>query len=138
MTMCKKIKLLLALLSGFIYQACAAQDPFMHTLQINTLFKQVYGKPTWELILRNTETGQVWPYLFDISKRNNSWTAFILARSYRVTVSKLQFGPFGNINNFCGLENLDLSDQSLYLTLTGKLSPVPNTFRCRLMKYRDM
>ncbi len=113
-------------------------NPSRHTLQINTNFTSVIGKPSWLLIMRDTETGQVWPYLFDIREKNNSWVAFVLGgKTYKITASTLTFGPLAIVRNFCHLEDGVIESKSFFITITGALSPDPNAMRCNILKYRD-
>src|SRR5688572_12978243 len=75
------------------------------TVQINTHFRSVLLKPTWLLILRDMESGQILPYIYDVRGNDNFWLAFSMERTYRVTVSNLQFGKYAVIHNFCNLQN---------------------------------
>lgn len=135
--MLRKLSVMLMITSLLWQISYAFNCPRRHNIQIETTFNKVYGHPTWELILRDTETGMVWPYMFDIACKNNSWSAYIIARNYQITVSKLQYGPFAEINNFCCLENTTMDDKSANIILTGNLSPDPHSFRCRVMMFQD-
>lgn len=132
-----QISLLCLCLFG-IALSVKAQSSLGQTLQINTHFRSIIGKPTWLLIIRDVDSGQVLPYLFDIRHNDNFWVAVTFERSYRVVVSNLKFGPFAVINNFCGLENGILSGKSMYITLTGMLTPDPDSSACHVLKYSDM
>jgi len=105
------------------------------TLQIRTNFSTFVGKPTWLLVLRDTETGLVSPYVFDIRNKDNYWVAFSFGHFYKITASILTFGPMAKIQNFCHLENGILSGISMYMTLTGTLTPDPKTFQCHVTQY---
>lgn len=59
---------LLFTLSGFFPLFSQAQIPLGQTLQINTHFNHIYGEPVWLLVLRDVQTGQVLPYIFDLKK----------------------------------------------------------------------
>ncbi|GEM_PF-1862698 len=107
------------------------------TIQINTRLHKLYGNPSWLLIIRDEESQRVFPYVFDFNSLDNFWVVFSHARSYRVTVSRLQFGPYGEINNFCHLENRSMSGQSLNVTLNGDLSPVASTSQCHVQQYQN-
>lgn len=107
------------------------------TLQINTHFRSLTGKPTWLLIVRDVDSGQVSPYLFDIRKNDNFWLAFTFGRAYRVTASTLKFGPYAVIHNFCHLQNGILTGKSMAITLSGDLTPNPEDFNCSVLKYDD-
>jgi hypothetical protein len=107
------------------------------TLQISSHFNAIAGNPTWLLIIRDVDSGRVLPYSFEFKKNDNFWLAPTTGRSYKVTVSTLTFGPFAVIHNFCHLENGIYRDQSMTITLVGKLSPITNSFSCNVMKYID-
>jgi len=107
-----------------------AESGIGETINIYTQFKQFVGKPTWLLIIRDVETGLVSPYIFDIRNNENYWIAFTYGHTYRVTVSNLKFGTYGEVQNFCGLEDCILSGASLYMTLKGVLTPDPKTTKC--------
>ncbi len=114
-----------------------AQNPFGQTLQINTRFRSITGKPTWLLIVRDVNTGVVSPYLFDIKNNDNYWIAFTYGHSYRITVSKMKFGPLAVINNFCRLENGIISGQSMMVSVWGRLTPYRGNSECRVLKYKS-
>ena len=107
------------------------------TLQIYTNFKSIIGKPSWALIIRDVDTGLVSPYIFDISKNDSFWVAFSYGHNYKITSSTLQFEGCGEIKNFCNLENGIISGKSMYMTLSGVLSPNPHTVKCNVLKYGD-
>lgn len=134
-----KAALQLFTLIGYI-NICAAQGSLANTetLQIYTNFKTFIGKPTWLLVLRDVQTGLVSPYVFDIRNKNNFWVAFSYGHSYQITASTLTFGKFAVIHNFCGLENGILPGISLYLTLTGILTPDKNTISCHIESYQNL
>ncbi len=127
------------LASLLFFQTCYAQGfPYPgQTLQIHTHFHSIIGKPTWLLILRDPESQRVLPYLFEPRENDNFWVAFSTAHAYIVTVSKMKWGPFAVINNFCGLENGVITNKSFFITLTGNLSPNVNSFHCGVLKYND-
>jgi hypothetical protein len=107
------------------------------TLQINTQFRSVMGKPTWLLIIRDVNTGVVIPYIFDIRENSNFWVAFTYGHSYRITASTLKFGPFAIIHNFCLLENGILTGKSMVIRLSGRLTPYRGSSICHVTKYRS-
>lgn len=119
------------------YSIAQAEMGMGETLNIYTQFTQFVGKPTWLLIIRDMETGLISPYIFDIRNKENYWIAFTYGHSYRVTVSNLKFGTYGEIQNFCGLENCILSGTSLYMTLKGVLTPDPKTTKCYVHSFKD-
>ncbi len=106
------------------------------TLQITTHFDSIMGSPTWLLILRDVNSGAVFPYIFDIKNNNNYWVAFTTGHSYRVMASTLTFGPYAKIKNLCNIENGILKGKSLGISLSGTLSPDPHQFRCRVMPFQ--
>ncbi len=108
------------------------------TFQIYTHFQSVLGHPTWLLILRDVETGLVSPYVFDIRNNDNFWLALSYGHHYRVTNSSLKFGKYAVIHNFCHLENGILSYQSMFITLTGVVTPDPETSNCYVKQYKDI
>ena len=132
----KSLTLLWFLLSGWI-AVSYADTPLGQTLQINTRFKSIIGKPIWTLVVRDVDTGVVIPYMFEIKNNQNFWVAFTFGHNYRVTSSQLKFGPFAIISNFCQLENGILSGKSMILTLSGDLTPSPKSSKCHVLKYND-
>lgn len=141
--MSMKIRLLLiAVLASFLSAAYADPDDngLGQTIQINTRFHSFIGKPAWLLVIRDVDHGQNLPYLYDIHNGTNFWLAFTFGRNYLITASTLTFNPYRmKINNFCGLESNGRIQrgQSLYITITGDLSPNTNTFTCQVLKYQD-
>lgn len=121
----------------FPLRSIAIEAPLGQVLQINTRFNYIYGEPSWLLIIRDMKTGQIIPYLFDLKKNDNFWVAFTAGRTYRVTASNLKFGPCAKISNFCGLENGVLTGKSMWIMLSGTLSPDPRSYKCHVSKYRD-
>ena len=114
-----------------------AENPVGQSIQINTHFQSVAGKPSWLLIVRDVESGQVSPYIFDIRNNDNFWIAFTYGRSYRVSVSNLKWGPYAIINNFCNLEDGILDGRSLVITLSGDLTPISSTSLCHVLNYKN-
>ena len=130
---CQVVLLSIGLLSAL---SSHAQNNFLgQTVQINTYLNTIIGKPSWLLIVRDVETGQVIPYQFHFKNTENAWIAPTFARAFRVTVSTLQFGSSTFITNFCGLEDGILSRESLFVSLTGTLSPDPRSVQCHVRKY---
>lgn len=125
------------LLASSLMTTVNAENLMGQTLQIYTHFHSIVGKPSWLLIIRDVNTGQVSPYLFDLRHNNNFWVAFTYGHTYRITASTLKFGPYAEINNFCHLEDGILSGKSLYMTLSGNLTPDRQNSRCYVMKYAD-
>lgn len=104
-------------------------------VQITTHFNSILGKPTWLLIFRNVETGDVLPYLFDVRKNSNFWMTFPIGRAYRITASNLKFGPYAKIDDFCCLEDGIIVDKSIIINITGALSPDPKSVKCVVTKF---
>lgn len=116
----------------------AAVDPGINqTIQINTHFSSVAGKPSWLLIIRDMNSGEILPYVFDIKNNDNFWIAFSKEHNYRITVSKLKWGHTAVIRNFCHLEDGVISGQSFFITITGNLTPISSQSQCHILKYKD-
>jgi hypothetical protein len=116
-----------------------AQDsPFGQTFQINTRLNSYVGKPSWLLVIRDVQTGQVLPYLYDFNGTDNFWVGFTYAHTYQVTVSELEFGPpNAKIHNFCHLQDGILDRESFTVTLSGDLTPNRRTSSCHVLKYKN-
>jgi hypothetical protein len=114
-----------------------AEGKVAQTLSITTHFKSIVGNPVWLLELRDAESGQVLPYIFDIKNQNNFWMAFSKERSYRVKASVLKFGSYVRVNNFCYLEDGVLTGKSMYISLTGTIAPGLKRTRCHVIKFNQ-
>lgn len=114
-----------------------SENPFGQTLQINTHFNRIVGKPNWLLMIRNVETGEVLPYVYEVRNEDNFWIALTFGRSYRIVASNMQWGSNKIIHNFCHLEDGIITNKSYVITLTGKLSPNQNTSECHVIKYKE-
>lgn len=126
--------LLIAFLNLFFPYANAGSYPGQ-MLQINTHFDAVVGKPTWLLIIRDNESERVIPNLFDM-KANDTWVIPLMTQSYKITVSKLTFEPSTTvINDFCHILNKNHTNKSMYITLSGKLSPDLHSIKCDVASY---
>lgn len=136
-TFCKLGLFAILLLSNSIVFA-SVENPYGQTIQINTNFRDIIGTPSWLLILRDEDSGQVLPYVFDIKNNENFWVAFSAARVYRVTVSSLKFSPEVMINDFCHLEGGIITGRSKLVRLRGLLSPDRNSSTCNILTYKDM
>lgn len=137
MTKMKRLLCCIILSVSWAMTSSVVANSLGQTIQINTRFHSIAGKPVWLLILRDPDTGVVMPYLYDIKNNDNFWLALSFSRNYVVTASRVKFGPFAIINNFCHLENGVLSRKSMIITLTGDLTPVPVTYKCHVLKYND-
>lgn len=114
-----------------------AQEQIRQTLSIYTNFTSIVGDPSWMIELRDIESGQVFPYIFDIHENRNFWLAFSKERSYRVVASVLTFGPYLTINNFCGLESGILTGKSMYIRVSGMIAPDLRRTRCHVVKFKQ-
>jgi hypothetical protein len=112
-------------------------NPFGQTLQISTHLSALVGKPTWLIMLRNVDTGEVLPYLYDVREYDNFWIALSFGRSYRIEASNMQWGSNIVIRNFCHLEGGVFTNKSFIITLSGKLSPNQNLSHCDVIKYKE-
>jgi hypothetical protein len=116
----------------------ASENPLGQTFQINTHLDSYVGKPSWLLIITDVQTGQVMPYLFDITSNDNFWVQFTFAHTYRVSASELHFGPPDDIiRNFCHLQGGILDHESLVINLSGRLTPKRNTAQCTVSHYKE-
>ena len=117
------------------------------TIQISTHLHSFVGKPSWLLIIRDVDTGNVYPYLYDIRRGDNYWVANTFSEHYLITVSQMQMVTFRSrtdnyrnykIDNFCFLESNGriIRNQSLSIVITGDLSPNENTYICNASYYR--
>ncbi|MDA8561929.1 hypothetical protein N9L02_02310 [Gammaproteobacteria bacterium] len=122
-------------ISSFVNAKNSREDS--QTLQIYTNFKKIIGKPKWLLIIRDIDTGLVSPYLFDIEKNSNFWIAFSYGHNYSITASTIKFNGCGELKNFCNLEKNTFFGRSMYMTLSGMLTPDPTMLKCKVMKYSD-
>ena len=130
-------RLFFSLLVITFFHNVQAEPPPGQVLQINTDFSSIQGKPSWILIIRDLQNGQVIPYIFDLSSNQNYWLAFTYGRSYRITSSQMKFGENKVINNFCGLESGILSGVSMTIYLHGKLTPNSKTSECHVSRYNS-
>lgn len=125
-------------LLGISASTARADNPMGQTFQLTADLNSYVGKPQWVLILRDVNTGRVMPYIFPINKLNNVWVGFTLTRAYRVTVSRLQFGPpETTITNFCHLEDGIITGKSLIVRVSGDLTPNRHTATCHVTRYAD-
>jgi len=114
-----------------------AYNPLGQTIQIHTALSSIVGRPSWLIIIRDINNGQVLPYLFDITDRDNVRVFFTFGQAYQITASHLQFNDHTLLSNFCGLNGSLFINHSLFITIKGKLTPNPNTFHCNILSYID-
>jgi hypothetical protein len=116
----------------------AEESPFGQTFQITTRLNSYVGKPSWLIIVRDVNTGQVLPYLYDITTTDNFWLGFTFSHAYQVITSELEFGPpNAAIHNYCHLEDGVLDRESFTVTVTGDLTPNRLTSHCHVFKYKQ-
>jgi len=130
--------MMLSRMFSLLFLCCLLVPPAFsqETVQINTSFRYFLGKPTWLLILRDVDSGVVLPYIYDIRSGDNFWLAFSSGRNYQVQASLMQFPPYdAEIRNFCRLEDGILRGQSLFVTVTGALTPDRRASHCHVKKY---
>jgi hypothetical protein len=108
------------------------------SIQIYTEFKSIIGKPSWLLILRDMDSGQVLPYVYDIRNNYNFFIALAMSHHYRVITSTMTFGPYAVIHNFCHMEDGIISWHSMFITLRGSLTPNRNTAHCDIRRYQNL
>lgn len=125
-------------------------DGIGQTIQINTRLRSFVGKPSWLIIVRDVDHGQNIPYMFDIRTGDNAWVIPTYSNNYLITVSNMQFAPYrfypyrmypytsARINNFCHLESRHIHrNESLSITIEGKLTPNTNSFSCHVTHFRN-
>lgn len=123
-------------------------NPLGQTLQIYTRLHSFVGKPAWLLVIRDIDTNENIPYLFDIRKGNDFWLAITYGRNYLITASTLQVSVYNprcnqykkyKIHNFCHLESNGriIHGQSMSITLKGDLSPYRHSYSCQVLRYAD-
>lgn len=136
--MIKKIGIAFFFLSLIMFTSFVkARETIAQTLNIYTNFKSIVANPSWLIELRDIESGQVLPYLFEIQENKNFWLAFSKQRSYRIVASILKFGPYVTINNFCCLENGILTGKSMYIRVSGTIAPDLRRTRCRVIQFKQ-
>lgn len=129
-------------IASLLFSALSYAEPTINmgqSIQVSGNFSYVLGKPSWLLIIRNTDTGEVFPYLYDdIVPGDNFFMAFSYGRNYQITASVMRFWPFpAKINNFCNLESGPISGQSMYVTINGRLTPNKYNFRCNVRRFKN-
>ncbi len=132
-----QLALLCFFLPSFAFADIEASNQPQQVIQIHTNFRSIEGKPSWLLILRDVDTGQVLPYLYDIKNNDNYWLAFSLTHKYRVIGSQLKFDAMTTITNFCHLEGGILIRTSMFVTLTGNLTSRSRTSNCHVLRYKQ-
>jgi hypothetical protein len=140
MALKKILRSVASIISGLIFilpVVSGAENPLGQTLQINTNFDSLKGNPTWLLVIRNTQTGEILPYMYEIKNSDNFWIALSYGRNYRIVSSRLQFESSKSISNFCNLEDGVISGKSYVIRLSGNLRPGGNDYECHTIKFKD-
>jgi hypothetical protein len=106
-------------------------------IQISTHLKSIVGKPSWILILRDIYSGRIFTYEYDFVDTRNDWLALTFNGPYRVTLSRLEYYPFAEIDNFCNLESGEINGESMFVRLTGTLTPDERTSNCTVLRYKN-
>lgn len=123
-------------------------DSFGQTIQITTRLHSFVGKPSWSLVIRDIDHNENIPYLFDFTRGNDFWVAFTYGRNYVIVASTLQIESYKawrnsynhyRIHNFCHLESQGRIQraESMFITITGNLSPNRDTYTCYVSKLKD-
>ncbi len=105
-------------------------------ITINTHFRSIDHQPTWLLIARNVQTGEVLPHLFTMNKKEQNMV-FDVGQFYRITASNMTFKN-KIIKNFCQLESGVIDGKSMFITITGDLQSDPKGYECRVIRYRGV
>jgi len=116
------------------------------TIEIRTRFASFVGKPSWLLTIRDVDSGETYPHLFDISKGENNWVIPTHGYNYLITVSNLRFNTYDakyndyrqyEIKNFCGLESRGriVHGKSALIIIDGNLSKNSNGYRCKIQRF---
>lgn len=133
----------LLLLGCFLASLSYAQG---QAIQINTRFDSWVGKPTWVLMIRDLDHNINIPYVFQISHSDSYWVALTFGRNYLISASTLQillyiprWNQYRNyrVDNFCNLESNGRINrgESMFITVSGNLTPNPNTYTCNVTKF---
>jgi hypothetical protein len=118
------------------------------TIQIQTRLHSFVGHPTWLLIIRDLDSGQNIPYLYDIKRGQNYWLAFTYGRNYLITVSNLKINTYKSnyndfasyeIKDFCHLESNGriIRGESMYITIQGDLTRDPESVSCQVTRFAE-
>ena len=142
------VTLFLCLIASIAAHAQTGINPLGQVIQIHTYLHSFVGKPIWTLIIRDVDSGIVYPYIYDFTRTENNWLAFTYGKNYLITVSRLQIESYQmtynryknyRINNFCGLESNGriMRGMSMTITISGDLSPYSDTYTCQVSVYPD-
>jgi hypothetical protein len=123
-------------------------DGLGQVINIHTRLDSTVGKAIWTLIIRDLDTGQNIPYIFDFIHGDNHWVAFTFSRNYLITASRLQivvprsrYNQYKNyrISNFCNIESMGriVRGRSMVINLKGDLSPNRDKYTCIASSFPD-
>ncbi len=129
-----------------IFASSALADFEGQTIQIYTRFHAFVGNPTWLLVIRDLDSDQNLPYMFDIVRGDNFWVIFVPSRNYLISASRLQISSYQSrtntfknirVNDFCNLESNGriIKGESLYITIDGELRPNRDAYNCNVSSY---
>jgi len=116
------------------------------TIQIYTNFSSFVGRPSWLLMLRDVDHNQNIPYIYEFDRGSNFWLALSYGRNYTVVASTMRFHPYKvnpyrtkEIRNFCNLESNGriIRGDSMFVTMSGSLTPNPDTYTCHVSQFPD-
>lgn len=137
----------LFLLLLLVTSTCFSQNEMGQTIQINTRFNKIIGRPSWLIIIRDVDHDQNVPYLFDLTQNENFFVMFTQGRHYSILTSRLQFDPYHRypyftsrrISNFCHLESNGhiYKNVSMTVNVTGDLTSNPDRYTCHVSRYTD-
>lgn len=122
------------------------EDGVGQNIQITTNLRSFVGKPSWLLMIRDIDHDQNIPYVFDFTRSDNFWLAFTYGHNYLITASTLQYAPYRSnpyrtkvTYDFCHLESHGriARGESLYVTITGDLSPNTDGYTCNIVRFKD-
>jgi len=124
---------------------CFISLPSYAQIEIRTRFSSFVGKPTWLLTVRDVESGESHPYLFDIRRGENYWVVPNYGY-YLITISNVRINTYDakynrykkyEIKNFCHLESRGriIHGDSMLITIDGSLSKNSNDYRCKIQTW---
>src|SRR5579883_513339 len=78
--------LFLCLTASSAYAQPIGPDGLGETIQIYTRFRSFLGKPSLLLIIRDVDSDQSIPYLFDVTRGDDFWFALTYGRNYNTNL----------------------------------------------------
>ena len=126
----------------------AEEDGLGQVIRIRTQLHSFVGKPSWLIMIRDVDHNENIPYLFDFTRGDNFWVIPTFGRNYLISASTLKINTYQShyntyrndtISNFCNLESFGriIRDESIYIMLSGDLSPFNHSYDCQISRYRD-